>query len=215
MDTYGEEIFLANVYKRKMPYAHNGVKEKIMTAIIQNIRTRQKLSIKAQMIAALFAIATAVALPQVFHLLGAVTGTGTALGIALLPMHLPVIFVGLIAGTVAGAAAGALSPVASMLISGMPVMARLPLMIAELFAYGLVAGLLRSSRMPTILKVLIAQIAGRIVYLGVTVLAIYAFSRSDLGIASALESFKSGLFGVVLQIALLPLLTYRVENFKE
>jgi len=99
-----------------------------------------------------------------------------------------------------------------MLLSGMPVMARLPLMMAELFTYGLVAGALRRTSLPTTVKLIIAQIAGRVVYMGATALAIYAFSRTDLGIISGLVGLKSGLFGVALQCVLIPLLVYRIEN---
>ena len=185
-----------------------------MTGMISQIRARKALSVRAQCIAAALAVVVAVALPQIFHIIGDFTGVGKSLGVAFLPMHLPIIFVGLIAGPIAGASAGLLSPVASMLLSGMPVMARLPLMMAELFAYGLVAGALRRTSMPTIVKILITQISGRIVYMGATALAIYAFSRSDLGIISGLEGLKAGMFGIILQCTLLPLLIYRIENIK-
>lgn len=51
---------------------------------------------------ALLAVLAAVAVTQVFHLLGAASGLGTALGEAFLPMHLPVILVGLLAGPYEG-----------------------------------------------------------------------------------------------------------------
>ena len=48
-----------------------------------------KLSLTTKAAATLLAIAAAVALPQLFHVIGAVSGQGTALGVAFLPMHLP------------------------------------------------------------------------------------------------------------------------------
>ena len=92
------------------------------------IQTMEKphLSVKAQTLAALAAIIGAVAVPQVFHVLGAASGLGTSLGEAFLPMHLPIILVGLLAGPYAGAIAGLLGPLASFALSGMPGAAMLP-----------------------------------------------------------------------------------------
>ena len=83
-----------------------------------------KLSLSTKAAATVLAIVAAVALPQLFHVIGAVSGQGTMLGVAFLPMHLPIIFVGLIAGPAVGAIAGAAAPLASFLLSGMPVLWR-------------------------------------------------------------------------------------------
>ena len=120
-----------------------------------------KLSLGTKTAATLLAIVAAVVLPQLFHVIGAVSGQGTMLGVAFLPMHLPIIFVGLIAGPAVGAIAGAAAPLVSFLLSGMPMLAMLPLMMVELCAYGLVAGLLRGIKLPSLAKVVIAQLAGR------------------------------------------------------
>ena len=69
------------------------------------ILNKSKLSAKAQTIAAVTAVIAAVALPQLFHIMGAMSGLGTKLGEVFLPMHLPVILVGLLAGPYSGAAA--------------------------------------------------------------------------------------------------------------
>lgn len=183
-----------------------------MSEILRSIRQRKSFSVKLQLLFAAMAVAAAVALPQLIHLIGRISGTGTSLGIALLPMHLPILFVGLLAGPVAGGLAGALAPLASFALSGMPLAANLPLMVAELAAYGLVAGLLREVKLPSIVKLLIAQLAGRIVYLLCVALAVYGAGRSDLGMLTALESFKTGLIGLVLQWSLLPLLLCVLER---
>ena len=91
---------------------------------------RLSLSVKAA--ATVLAIVAAVALPQLFHVIGAVSGQGTALGVAFLPMHLPIIFIGLIAGPAVGTIAGAAAPLMSFLLSGMPMLAMLPFMMIEL-----------------------------------------------------------------------------------
>ena len=72
-----------------------------------NVLAKSRLSVKFQVIAGLAAIVGAVALPQLFHVIGAVSGLGTSLGETFLPMHIPVILAGFIAGPFAGAAAGA------------------------------------------------------------------------------------------------------------
>ena len=91
-----------------------------------------RLSLTVKAAATVLAIVAAVALPQLFHVIGAVSGQGTMLGVAFLPMHLPIIFVGLIAGPAVGAIAGAAAPLVSFLLSGMPMLAMLPLMMIEL-----------------------------------------------------------------------------------
>lgn len=182
-----------------------------------NIKTLEKsrLSVKVQTLATLAAIVGAVVVPQVFHVIGALSGLGTALGETFLPMHLPIILVGLLAGPYAGALSGLLGPLASFALSGMPGAAMLPFMMIELCAYGLCAGLLRGVRMPTVAKVLITQIAGRGVRALAILLSVYAFGNPSIGVATIWKSIGVGLFGLCLQWALLPLIVYRVENPKK
>lgn len=184
-----------------------------MSTMVKTL-SKPRLSMKVQTLATLAAIFGAVAVPQVFHVLGAATGLGTSLGEAFLPMHLPIILVGLLAGPYAGAIAGLLGPLASFANSGMPGAVMLPFMMIELCAYGLFAGLLRNVKLPTIVKVLAVQIAGRAVRAGAILLAVYAFG-SQVTIATIWTSIGTGLFGLALQWALLPLIVYRVENLKK
>lgn len=175
---------------------------------------KHRLSVRVQVLAAITAIVSAVAVPQVFHLLGAVSGLGTALGEAFLPMHLPIILVGLLAGPYAGAISGLLGPLVSFALSGMPAAVMLPFMMIELCAYGLFAGLLRNVRIPTIAKVVIAQVAGRAVRAGAILISIFAFGNESINVSVIWMSIGSGIFGIVLQWALIPLIVYRVENSK-
>lgn len=179
-----------------------------------NTYAKQKLSVKAQIIATLGAIAGAVILPQLFHLMGAASGLGTSLGEAFLPMHLPVILVGILAGPYAGAAAGALSPLISFALTGMPALAMLPFMVIELCVYGLSAGLLRSAKMPVIAKVVISQLAGRGVRAVAILIAVYAFGSGAVPVAVIWKSVVAGIFGLVLQWTFIPLIVYRMENKK-
>ncbi|MDE5565125.1 MAG: ECF transporter S component, partial [Oscillospiraceae bacterium] len=68
--------------------------------------TRQKLSVKAQVLGALIALVSAVALPQLVHVIGAASGMGTSLGETFLPMHLPIILIGFLVGPYAAGVAG-------------------------------------------------------------------------------------------------------------
>ncbi|MBE6856363.1 MAG: ECF transporter S component, partial [Ruminococcus sp.] len=70
--------------------------------------TKQKPSLKSRTIATIVAVFSAVALPQIVHLLGRATGLGTALGEMLLPMHLPIILAGLLMGPYVAGIAGIL-----------------------------------------------------------------------------------------------------------
>lgn len=186
-----------------------------MTATIVKTMEKPRLSVKVQTLATISAIVGAIALPQVFHLLGAISGLGTALGEAFLPMHLPILLVGLLAGPYAGAIAGLLSPLLSFALSGMPGMAMLPFMMIELCVYGLATGLLRNVKMPIIGKVAAAQVAGRATRAAAILLSVYAFHNESIGVAVIRTSISAGIFGLVLQWVLLPLLVYRVENLKK
>ena len=173
---------------------------------------KNKTSIKIQLIAALIAIVAAVALPQLVHTVGLVSGTGTALGEILLPMHLPVILVGLLAGTYAGAIAGALSPVISFAITAMPTSVMLPFMVIELCVYGAVAGLLKEKNISSIWKVLIAQISGRAIRAVAILFSVYVLSASKLPVSIIWTSIPKGLFGIILQLVLLPLIVFYVDK---
>ena len=164
-----------------------------------------KLSLGTKTAATLLAIVAAVVLPQLFHVIGAVSGQGTMLGVAFLPMHLPIIFVGLIAGPAVGA-------IVSFLLSGMPMLAMLPLMMVELCAYGLVAGLLRGIKLPSLAKVVIAQLAGRVVLTAATAIAVFAFGSSKAIAATWTSDLAAGLPGLALQWALIPLAAYWTES---
>lgn len=181
------------------------------TAIAKSIQ-KPCLSVKAQTLATLLAIASAVVLPLFFHLLGTVSGLGTIPGDVFLPMHLPIILVGLLAGPYAGGISGLLAPLVSFALSGMPGTVILPFMVMELFVYGLSAGLLRNSKLPTIAKVFVSQIAGRLAYLLTILASIYVFENENLVFSNVLSSMRSGIFGIVLQLILFPLIVYRIEN---
>lgn len=176
--------------------------------------TKSRLSVKAKTLTILAAIAGTVAIPQVFHALGAILGANTAIGETFLPMHLPIILVGLLAGPCVGVIAGLLGPLASFVLSGMPGFAMLPFIMIELCAYGLFAGLLRNVKMPTITKVIAVQLVGRAARAAAILLAVYALDNESVSIASIWTNITTGVWGIVLQLVLIPLIIYRVENLK-
>lgn len=176
---------------------------------------KPRLSAKAQTLAALAAIVAAVAVPQIFHLIGSISGMGTSLGEAFLPMHLPIILIGLLAGPYAGAISGLLSPALSFLLTGMPGAVMLPFIMIELCVYGLTAGLLRNASLPSVVKILIVQAAGRLVRAGAIFLSVYMFGNEAVHAEVIWTSITAGLFGLVLQWTLLPLILFRVENAKQ
>lgn len=174
--------------------------------------TQSQLSVKSQIIATIIAIVSAIALPQIVHLIGKATGMGSAFGELLLPMHLPIILVGLLAGPYAGAIAGLLGPACSFALSGMPAAAVLPFMMVELCAYGLVSGLLRKSGMPIVAKVFIAQVAGRVCRAVATAFAFYVLGSTTITVASVWNAVVNGVTGLAVQLIFLPIIVAAVEK---
>ncbi len=177
-----------------------------------NSITKANLSLKVQTMVTIAAIVSAVALPQIVHLIGRATGMGTAFGELLLPMHLPIFLVGLLAGPYAGAIAGLLGPVCSFSLAGMPSVAVLPFMMIELCTYGLVAGLLRKTNLPTVGKVLIVQVAGRVCRAVALAIACYVLGTTEIAVASVWTGTVNGVTGIVLQLILLPMVVKAVER---
>lgn len=176
---------------------------------------KPRLSVKTQTLATLAAIVGAVAVPQLFHVMGAVSGLGTALGETFLPMHLPIILVGLLAGPYAGAIAGFFGPLVSFALTAMPGAALLPFMMIELCAYGLFAGLLRDVKMPSIAKVLAVQVIGRALRAAAIAIAFYGIGSKAIPVSIIWTSIAVGVPGLVLQWCLIPLVDFRVNAIKK
>lgn len=170
------------------------------------------ISVKKQLLAAIGAMAAAVVLPQLFHMVGLVSDMGTALGETFLPMHLPILLVGLIAGPYAGAVAGLLSPLISFGLTGMPGKAMLPFIMLELCMYGFITGLLRTRKLPVIVKLLIAQLGGRGIRAAAILAAVYLFGNESVHVSVIVNSIIAGIPGLILQWSILPLLVYRIEG---
>ena len=195
------------------------------TRTVAGVAARALPSVKVQSLAAVLAVIAAVALPQIFHLGGAALGLGPALGQTLLPMHLPVLLVGLLAGPYAGVATGALAPVVSFALTGMPMAPMVPFMVIELASYGLVAGLLRGVSLPFgsaastlpspiewLVKLLGAQIAGRLIDALAIGVAVALLGNTTMTVASVWAAVLTGLPGLVLQWIAIPAIMFAVDR---
>ena len=179
-----------------------------------NSLTMNKTTFKTKALTTVAAILAAVILPQIFHAVGVVSGLGSALGETFLPMQLPVLLAGLIAGPVVGIIAGILSPLISFSFSGMPTAVMLPFIMIELAGYGLAAGVLSKVKMPVFGKLLLTQIAGRMLRAAAILIAVYGLGSHTAGIAGIWNSVITGLPGILLQWCLLSLI-FRIEGVKK
>ena len=157
-------------------------------------------------------VTVAVALPWLCHLVGGFTGLGSGLGEMLLPMHLPVMLAGLLWGPEVGVICGIASPLVSFALTNMPGPAMVPFMVVELAVYGLCTGLLARSKMPTIAKVLVTQVAGRALRALALVIAIYGFGFTALPLSIVWTSISAGLAGILIQWVLVPVLTREMRR---
>ena len=158
----------------------------------------RKITFRKAALCSAAAVAAAVVLPQLVHLLGRDTGTGALTGQILLPMYLPVLLLGFYAGPAAGAAAGIVSPLLSFALTGMPAPSQLGIMTAELFCYGLFAGIFAPLRINPALKALAASASARLLRLAVTAAAVLIFKTDGLSLSGTLYILALGLPGMAL-----------------
>ncbi|MBQ9770121.1 MAG: ECF transporter S component [Clostridia bacterium] len=162
----------------------------------------RKNHLKRLCVAAL-CLALAAILPRLFHLLPG------GLGRILSPIHIPVLLAGLACGWYYGAICGGLAPLISYLISGMPVAAKLPSMIAECLIYGLVSGLLicliktKRKTVNLYISLILAMLIGRVAY---ALINFYIFGSETSPIIWLMGTFMEKLPGTVLHLVFVPLL---------
>ena len=152
-------------------------------------------------------IALAVILPQIVHL-----ALGQPGGVQLLPMYLPALIGGCLLGWKWAIAVGALSPVFSYLITSMigeamPALPRLPFMVAELAVFAVVSGLfsrkIYENGLWAFPAVILAQLAGRAVFLGLV--AIFQNS-APFTVPMIWSQILTGWVGLAIQAVLAPLI---------
>jgi len=176
----------------------------VATGLINDIAYGQLSITKAKtaVLGQILFLALALIVPMITHRMG--------LGFLVAqPMHWMILFAGLAYGPVSGAMMGLSVPVASFLLTGMPLPAVLPLMLPELALYGFLAGLLKR-RLTAFGSVAVALVVGRLAFLALTV-AITGLEGSVLGFVQA--TWGPGLVAVALQIAALPVLAGLYVNW--
>ena len=152
-------------------------------------------------------IVLAVLLPQLVHLT-----LGQAGGVRWLPMYLPVLLAGCLLGVRWRMGVGVLSPVVSFTLTSlwgdpMPAAARLPFMMAELCVFAAVSGIfskqIAKNGWMAFPAVLLGAVAGRTFFL---LLAVLFQSVAPFTVETVLSQIETGLSGLVLQAAMVPLL---------
>lgn len=150
-------------------------------------------------------IALGVLLPMLFHMVG-------ALGSVFLPMHIPVLIAGLFLGVQSGLVAGAVTPMLSTLLTGMPpAMPTLPIMMAELAAYGVISGYLYHRRRLSLLSSLVgAMLTGRLVAAATVFVLAQLVQIKFTPLVYLSGAVVTGLPGMAIQLVIVPLLVKRL-----
>ena len=170
-----------------------------------NISFGKKIAYKTLVSAGL--VALAVILPQLVHF-----ALGQPGGVKWLPMYLPVLIGGCMLGAKWGLAVGVLSPLVSFLITSaignpMPIAARLPFMMAELAVFALVSGLFTNKIAKNGLwafpAVILAQVTGRAVFLGLIALT---QSMTNFTVPMIWSQIQTGFTGLLAQALIVPII---------
>ena len=147
------------------------------------------------------------------------TGQIPEVGAMLCPMHIPVLLCGFICGWNWGLLVGFIAPLLRSVALGMPPMFPTAICMAfELATYGAIAGImhkkLSSKKWYVYLSLIIAMIAGRIVWGG----AMY-ICMGIKGGAFTLAAFFAGAItnaipGIIVQLILIPIIVIMLEKAK-
>ena len=140
-----------------------------------------------------------ITLPRIFHVLA-----GSNAGAIFLPMHIAVLIAALTFGIISGTVVAGSSIMFSYLLTGMPSLARLPYMLIELVIYAILLSAC-NKKFNSYVSLIATIILGRILYAGVLAVAIHGLGLPTYGI-SVIESIKVGLPGIILQLALVPMI---------
>lgn len=172
----------------------------MLDLVLKKQRLLVKLSVKATI--SVLLVVMAVGLPQIAHAIG-----GVQAGSVWMPMYMPALLAGILLGWQWGLGVGILSPVVSFgfttlaLGSAMPNLTRLPYMILEIGAYGLISGLfskrVQNNPILSFPVVLGAQVSGRAIYLIYNLIAGRDFASLWAGI-------QTGMVGLYLQAIIVP-----------
>lgn len=146
-----------------------------------------------------------IAIPRIFHIL-----VGSSAGVTFLPMHFMVLISAIVFGITSSCIVAGSSVIFSYLLTGMPALARMPYMLIELIIYGILLGLF-NKKFNSYISLIATMILGRILYAGVLFASVNIFGLNGYGI-SVMQSIKSGIPGIVLQLAIVPVLAMIVKK---
>lgn len=148
------------------------------------------------------------------------TGQIPEIGSMFCPMHLPVLLCGFICGPIWGGVVGGIAPLFRSLTLGAPPLYPAAIcMMFELAAYGAVAGLMHKllpQKRPFIyVSLLTAMTVGRIVW-GVAMSVCMGVSGGAFTFTAFITgAITNAIPGIILQIALVPILVMVLENYKK
>lgn len=126
-------------------------------------------------------------------------------GQVFLPMHIFILAAGFLFGWRTGLMVGILSPSLSYFLTQMPATMLLPQVILELAVYGIAIGLLREKDFNIWISLLFAMVLGR----SARILFILFFVPG----MDALRFISISLPGIILQVALTPLIVHFIREF--
>ena len=170
----------------------------------KNVTAKKRLTLNAALSAGL--VALAVLLPQIVHI-----AMGQPGGIQLLPMYLPVLMGGCLLGCKWAVAVGVLSPVVSFALtslagSPMPALPRLPFIFAAVS--GLFSKKIYENGLWAFPAVILAQLSGRAVFLGLVAVfqGVVPFTTEMIW-----SQILTGMTGIAVQAVLVPLIIIAIR----
>jgi hypothetical protein len=150
-------------------------------------------------------VAFAVGAPYICHQFGLA-------GAVILPMHFAIMVAALVMGLRGGILVALLSPVISFATSGMPPVTSLIPMTIELATYALVLNLsARTFKLPLLISLVVTMLSGR----AVSILFASLFLQNVPLSAQAHMLFITAIPGIMIQLALVPLLSSKIIGFLE
>ena len=153
------------------------------------------------------------------YVLPFMTGQIPEVGSMLCPMHIPVLLCGFICGWPWGLAVGVAAPLLRSLTLGMPpIFPTAVCMAFELAVYGAIAGLMHrllpKKRGYIYLSLIVAMLAGRIVW-GIAMLVCLGITGGAFSFSAFIAgAITNAVPGIILQIVLIPLFIMLIEREK-
>lgn len=149
-------------------------------------------------------LALGLILPLIFHMAGGMAGQ------VLLPMHIPVLLCGFLVGGWYGLAVGFITPfLNSLLISMPPIYPTAIAMAFELAAYGAVSGYMyKKKKINVYVSLITAMIIGRLISGAANYILLSMTGKSYMLKVFIASSFVKPIFGIILQLILIPAIIY-------